>query len=114
MPFFADADTLLSGSGWTGAGLLGSVLAWLLFRHLPAKDEQVKGMIERYDAAMDRLIDRHEKSLTEARTEFRESLEAVVTHCEREMEKHATGMQALSTAVDKLTQAVSVWRGLPG
>jgi len=108
---FAEADSLLSGSGWTGAGLLGAVLTWLLFRHLPAKDEQVKGLIERHDAVLDGLIQRHDAGLKEARAEFREALESVVAHCEREMEKHADGMQALSASVDKLTEAVSIWRG---
>jgi hypothetical protein len=30
------SDPLSGGAGWVGAGLLGAVLAWLLFVHLPA------------------------------------------------------------------------------
>lgn len=100
VPLIAEADPIFAGSGWTGAGLLGAVLAWLLFRHLPAKDEQVR-----------QLIDRHDSGLKEARTEFRGALETVVAHCEREMAKHADGMTSLSEAVDKLTEAVSELRG---
>lgn len=36
-------------AGWVGAGLLGSVLAWLMFKHLPSKDEQVRLLIEMKD-----------------------------------------------------------------
>lgn len=40
------SDPLSGGAGWMGAGLLGVVLAWLLLLHLPAKDKQMKEMIE--------------------------------------------------------------------
>jgi hypothetical protein len=41
-------------SGWVGAGLLGLVLGWLLYKHLPDKDQQITG-----------LISTHHKHLTE-------------------------------------------------
>lgn len=53
----------LAGSGgWAGAGLLGLVLAWLLLKHLPSKDEQIKGLIDRSDVqrAADRADFRNE------------------------------------------------------
>lgn len=40
------ADPISGGAGWIGAGLLGAVLSWLLFIHLPAKDKQVREMID--------------------------------------------------------------------
>ncbi len=89
---------------------MGAVLAWLLFRHLPAKDAQVKELIERHDAVLDAQIERHDAVLKDARTEFRGALETVVNHCEREMAKHADGMKTLGEAVDKLTEAVTEWR----
>ncbi len=36
------ADSLAGTSGWAGAGILGLVLSWLLLKHLPDKDRQVK------------------------------------------------------------------------
>lgn len=39
-------DSLSGGSGWIGAGLLGAVLSWLLFVHLPSKDKQLLDYIK--------------------------------------------------------------------
>lgn len=47
------ADPLSNGGGWFGAGLLGLVLAWLLFKHLPAKDQQIKDLVDDKDARLD-------------------------------------------------------------
>lgn len=51
-------DALGGGSGWIGAGLLGAVLAWLMFKHLPAKDQQLKDLVDVYVA--ERAHDRTE------------------------------------------------------
>lgn len=45
------SDPLSGGAGWVGAGLLGAVLAWLLFIHLPAKDKLITNLMDRYLAA---------------------------------------------------------------
>lgn len=42
-------DPLSGGAGWVGAGLLGAVLAWLLFVHLPGKDKQVGDLVNLKD-----------------------------------------------------------------
>jgi hypothetical protein len=39
-------DVIAGSAGWVGTGLLGSVLAWLLWVHLPAKDKQIKDIID--------------------------------------------------------------------
>ncbi len=43
----AQTETMpgVPGSGWVGAGLLGAVLAWLMFKHLPDKDRQLKELV---------------------------------------------------------------------
>lgn len=41
-------ETIVGGSGWAGAGLLGAVLAWLFFRHLPAKDKQITDVLNSF------------------------------------------------------------------
>ena len=40
------SEGLAGGAGWVGAGLLGSVLAWLLFFHLPAKDKLLMDLLQ--------------------------------------------------------------------
>lgn len=60
-------------SGWVGTGLLGSVLSWLLLRHLPEKDRQIKEINDSHVLAvklvadantlrMDKLIDTNVES----------------------------------------------------
>lgn len=43
-------------SGWAGAGLLGLVLAWLLFKHLPDKDRQLKDMLDANDRQLKEVV----------------------------------------------------------
>lgn len=42
-------DPISGGAGWVGAGLLGLVLSWLLLKHLPDKDKQIKEMMSIHD-----------------------------------------------------------------
>lgn len=85
-------DPLSGGAGWVGAGLLGCVLAWLMFWHLPAKDAQITVIIQTKDKqisdilaeqALDRAnerTDRHDranayqKTLNEMTKEYREEM----------------------------------------
>lgn len=87
----------LGGSGWAGAGLLGLVLLWLLMWHLPAKDKQLKELIERHDATTTALVDKHAAAMAaeiarcdagrkEAREDFRQSLETVCEPMTRAVE----------------------------
>lgn len=83
----SDVDPISGGAGWIGAGLLGSVLAWLLLKHLPEKDRQTKELIDgysetiktlhtdcaaerrdlsdRFETAIDKICDRHRKDKDE-------------------------------------------------
>lgn len=72
----AAADALAGGSGWAGAGLLGMVLAWLLLRHLPAKDAQIERMIEDQRAQIERSEDLARQERAEKRAEFEGVLKA--------------------------------------
>lgn len=47
---------LPGGAGWVGAGLLGSVLGWMFFIHLPSKDKQLKELIDAKDAQLKDLL----------------------------------------------------------
>ena len=77
-------------SGWAGAGILGLVLSWLLFVHLPSKDKQLKDLIDTYNTRADTVMDKFTTSLTNAETEFNSALKLVVEHCEKENEKFAS------------------------
>lgn len=85
---FAQAmDPISGGAGWLGAGLLGLVLGWLLLLHLPAKDKQIKDLLDASNTRLDTLIDKHNAAMERAQILFRESLDTVVEHCEKEMAK---------------------------
>ncbi len=58
-------DPLSGGAGWVGAGLLGAVLAWLMFAHLPAKDRQISAIIETKDKQISEIL--QEQSLDRER-----------------------------------------------
>ncbi len=67
---------LAGNAGWAGAGLLGLVLAWIFFFHLPAKDKQMEKMLadnarERADTAKERDVkdDKIEAMLKEGASE---------------------------------------------
>jgi hypothetical protein len=86
--------TPLSGAeGWTGAGLLGLVLAWLLFWHLPGKDKQLEKLIADKDTQIAKVIadkdatikavtDTHEAALALALETYRAELKAERVICE--------------------------------
>lgn len=89
-------DPLSGGAGWVGTGLLGSVLGWLLFVHLPNKDKQILGLIESRDKlvekltlefrdSMNKIIEQTEARDKEKRNDFKEALQQVTSSCEREM-----------------------------
>ncbi len=40
------------GAGWAGASILGGVLGWLMFVHIPSKDKMLKEMLEAKDAIL--------------------------------------------------------------
>jgi len=66
-------DPISGGAGWVGAGLLGLVLGWLLLIHIPNKDKQITNLITEFG-----------NNSKEERKDFKEALDLVVQHCERE------------------------------
>jgi hypothetical protein len=99
-------ETFPGAPAWVGTGLLGGVLGWLLFVHLPAKDKQISALIadrdkaiseqaqrhdahtrditDRFNEAMSGIVVRYTEQERERRTDYREALAVVVNHCERE------------------------------
>ena len=87
MMLLAEAvDPISGGAGWVGAGLLGAVLGWLMFVHLPSKDKQSKELIADNYGHVERLAAKYASDMTQTRSDFKDMLESVVTHCEREMQ----------------------------
>lgn len=48
MYIFAEGELVPGSAGWVGAGMLGLVLGWLFFKHLPEKDRQMRDLIEAF------------------------------------------------------------------
>lgn len=91
---FAEAPdpSVLAGGGWAGAGLLGLVLAWLLFKHLPDKARELKEYMSDKDKAIAQIVDKFDARLEkfDSRIEsqqrlYQAALKEVVDHCAREM-----------------------------
>ena len=80
---YAEKGDLVGISGWTGAGLLGAVLAWLTLKYIPAKDAQLMELLKLHQADRDAdRLSRHELA-----TKFEASMGSVVKHCEDENNK---------------------------
>lgn len=113
---FAQTENLLpqTAGGWAGwAGFLssGGVLLWLLFKHLPAqdarlerfitvKDDQLKSkdeLIHTATAATNARIEAvtaiYRQESKEAREEFKNALNAILNHCEKETTKIAEAVR---------------------
>ena len=84
-------DPLSGGSGWIGAGLLGLVLAWLLLKHLPAKDAQFQKFLEDKDKTIQALVVQFGETSKSQRVDFKEALLVVTKHCEEEMKRIVQG-----------------------
>ncbi len=102
-----DPTSLSGGAGWVGAGLLGLVLAWLLWVHLPAKDKQIKEMIESRDKLALDMAKVASDCERERRADFREALKAVAEQTGGEI-KH------LATAVEELRRVMHAASGVVG
>ena len=97
-------DVLAGGAGWAGAGLLGLVLSWLLLVHLPAKDKQLK-----------EIIDQHYAESGRQRADFGEQLDRIARHCETELERVGQQFQSSSqrmtetffSAIEKLRESIN-------
>lgn len=84
-PLLAEGPDLGGASGWAGAGMLGMVLFWLMYKHIPVL---TAGYLEQI------------KDLTEA---FERSLDKVVKHCEGET-SHLAGVW--KAEVDRLVSGM--------
>lgn len=90
-------------AGWAGAGLLGLVLYWLAFHHLPAKDRFLKEVLDAHAAQTAALVrahteqsketaDAHAAAISADRAAYQLSLDRVTAHCERELTAITAGL----------------------
>lgn len=108
------SGVLSGGAGWVGAGLLGLVLFWLLFRHLPEKDKQMAHFVEKKDDMLKHVAnsfseriknvaEQHTTTVKELNAAHKDALDRVVKHCEQEMN---TVGQSLHREFDQLSGTV--------
>ena len=83
------ADPISGRAGWVGAGLLGLVLAWLLFWHLPAKDKQVADLIKDFREESKEQRKANKEALDQICIEFKNDTTAERQSCERNQENLA-------------------------
>lgn len=88
-------DTISGGAGWVGAGLLGLVLSWLLFVHLPNKDKQTMALIEQKDNAIKEVTEAHDKALNTVIATFRNEIKEERQSCRE-------NFQSISLAIKEL------------
>lgn len=122
------SDPISGGAGWVGAGLLGLVLGWLLLKHIPDKDRQLKELISEFRAAlvdkdvqMQRVIESHlaaEKQQRQdhaemeraQRAEYKDTLTQLLKHNREQMDGlgHALkeDLAALQEGFEQLTAAM--------
>lgn len=87
-----DPNITSGASGWAGAGILGLVLAWLFFKHLPDKDALLErantnkdAQIKAKDEQIEKLITSHNTREDAARLAYEQHLKQILEHCEKEM-----------------------------
>lgn len=91
----SNGDPLSGGAGWVGAGLLGLVLTWLLLRHLPEKDRQLRD-----------LIDIHLKAEREQREDFREALEKVIERDQARFDNLNMAIKSDLSSLQKIAEVI--------
>lgn len=81
----ADFSGLVGSAGWTGVGLLGLVLFWLLIIHLPSKDKQLREYVTDKDEQFREYVQGKDAHIEKLSTDFHADLKLTTEHCEREL-----------------------------
>lgn len=92
MNLLADVDpsqawtAILSGSV-SASGILGAVLWWLFYTHLPSKDKQTKELVDAHSVRCDQLVKDYKECSRDERQTFSTALDKVLTHCTEEFRR---------------------------
>ena len=114
---FSQAPATTTGielSGWVGTGLLGAVLGWVFYRHLPDKDKQINSLIAdkdrqigelitRTDARLDASADRHDKAQQALRADLIGVFVASLDRLERRVD---AGETKLFTVLNEIKEGL--------
>ncbi len=109
-------DPISGGAGWIGAGLLGLVLGWLLLKHLPDKDKQLKDLLDSRDKLMSEQLTlerqscekRHAENMTESRLQREEIAKTTASLMPWHL-KELDGQKEIRHAIYDLTQQIANW-----
>ena len=82
----AQGEPISGGAGWVGAGLLGSVLAWLLLVHIPNMDKQIMTLIADCDAHNEKQRKEFIEENREIRAKFDSTLRYVTEQATKAIE----------------------------
>jgi hypothetical protein len=93
-------------SGWVGAGLLGAVLAWLMFRHLPAKDGQMTQFVQDKDKHVETITTKFITAIESARLDAKADRELARLDLSEERKAREKSMGEMSTALNRLGDAI--------
>lgn len=117
----AQMEALSGATGWTSFGIAGLVLAWLLLKHIPEKDKQLKDLIDAHSIQTDKAHDdcrierkevdaRHVVAIKDMFLQFDISLKAVLQQSSHDAERLTAGVQnemkSLGLSVAALGQTV--------
>lgn len=83
-------NALAGNAGWAGAGLLGVILGWLLFWHLPKKDKQLEDVIRKKDDQFEQMV----KDIADEREKERETRHGVANASQEFINKMAVTFTA--------------------
>ncbi len=72
-------EAIGGNAGWAGASILGGVLGWLLFLHLPAKDKMMMTLIANHEKHVEVLVQSWITAEKERREEVRAAVAAITS-----------------------------------
>lgn len=104
-----DITGIISLGGWAGAGLLGCVLAWLLFLHLPNKDKQLKEFIDAKDRHVETMVANCETEIQSLADQFAKQLhESRVDYVTQLRESRMESREALAAVLKQSTEQTTM------
>ncbi len=110
-------DPISGGAGWIGAGLLGLVLSWLLLKHLPDKDKQIRDLMkdhleaEKAQRAIYAEAEKDQRTVhasleREQRAEYRQTFDVLLDHFRRRDEGLAGALKTDMQVMQEMLESV--------
>lgn len=82
-PLLAEGPDLSGASGWAGAGMLGMVLFWLLYKHIPVLTtgylNQIKDLSDTFERSLDRVVKHCEDETNNLASTWKVEVDRLVT-----------------------------------